>query len=79
METIKKGKFIFLFLYLKCIVYLAKYYINSTMYFVRRLKRSLLFYFSVLNIVAHEIAFTTTTSMEVIVRVKCYANIHISI
>ena len=76
METIKKSKFIFLILYLKCIAYLAKYYINITMYFVRRLKRSLLFYFSVLNIRAQEIAITITTSMEMIVQVKCYVIIH---
>ena len=70
METLTKGKFIYLFLYLKCIAYLAQYYINFTLYI--GVCRGHCYYFSG----PQEIACTNTISMEMIVQVKCYAIIH---
>ena len=78
METITKGKFIYLVFYLNCIAYLAKYYIKITMY-IGVCRGHCYSPVSVLNIMAQEIADTTATSMEMIVQVKCYATIHISL
>ena len=44
METKTIGNFIYLFSYLECIAYLAKYYINIIMYLHRRMWRSLFFF-----------------------------------
>ena len=75
METIKKGKFIYLFFYLECIAYLVKYHIKVIMYLLRRMWRLLLFFYVFyLNIMAQEI----TCTMEMIVQVSCFAIIHIS-
>ena len=78
METLTKGKFIYLFLYLNCIAYLANYYIKITMY-IGVCRGHCYSPFSVLNIIIQEIADTTTTSMEMIVQVKCCSIIHISL
>ena len=73
METITKGKFIYLFLILEYIAYLAMYHIKVFMYLLRRMWRSLLF-FLLLNIMTQEI----TCTMEMTVQVSCFAIIHIS-